>query len=135
MRRFSANTESIMYGYIAYVRPILECAPSTLKRVYLCQKHESAQKRAVLIILCHRDIPYEKALEVIGLPTLQNRYETLIMSFGKFLLFKSHHRDILPDQPLPSKTRKQDKLVLVKARTNRYGNSLVPVFVKMYNKS
>ncbi|XP_065581062.1 uncharacterized protein LOC136040691 [Artemia franciscana] len=74
---------------------------------------ESVQKRAVSIILGRRDISYEKALEVLGLPSLQNRYGTLIMSFGKYLLSKSQHRDILPDQPLPSRPRKQDKLVPV----------------------
>ena len=109
--------------------------PQHERTMYLCQELESVQKRAVSIILGRRDIPYEKALEVLGLPSLQNRYETLIMSFGKYLLSKYQHCDILPDQPLPSRTRKQDKLVPVKARTNRYGNSFVPVFVKMYNKS
>ena len=65
MRRFSANTESIKYAYIAYVRPILEYAcpvwmPSALRTVYLCQELESVQKRAVSIILDRRDIPYER---------------------------------------------------------------------------
>ena len=72
---------------------------------------------------------------MLGLPLFQNQYKTLIMSFGKFLLSKSQHHDILPDQPLPSRTRKQDKLVLVKARTNRYDNSFVPVLIDMYYKS
>ena len=90
--RFSANTESIKYAYIAYVRPILEYACpvrvfSALRTVYLCQELESVQKRAASIILGHCDISYEKALEVLGLPSLQNWYETLIMSFGKYLLF------------------------------------------------
>ena len=138
MRRFSENTEN--RSMLTYVRPILEYAcpvwaPSAIATAYLCQELESVQKRAVSIILGSRDIPYEKALEPLELPSLQNQYETLIMSFGKVLLSKSQYRDILHDQSLPSKTRKQDKLVPVKARTNRYGNSFVPVFVDMYNKS
>ena len=96
----------------------------------LSQKLESIQKRAVSITMGSRDIPYEKALEVLGLPSLPNSEETLIMSFGKFLFSKSQHHDILLDQPVPSRTRKQYKLVPVKARTNQCGNSFVLVFVK-----
>ena len=92
MRRFSANTESIKYAYLTYVRPILEYsrpvwASLALGTVYLCQELESVQKRAVSIILGCRDIPHEKALEVLEIPSLQSWYETLVRKLNRIMFF------------------------------------------------
>ncbi|XP_065557774.1 uncharacterized protein LOC136025719 [Artemia franciscana] len=141
MRRFGCDVQCLLLAYLTYIRTVLEYTsplwgPAALRTVYLIQELESVQKRAVFIIIDDRQLSYGEALVKLDLPTLAQRYEQIILRFGKFLLSKPQHRDILPPTaPLNNRTRHQNKLVPVASRTNRHANSFVPFFTDLLNKA
>ena len=84
-------------------------------------------------------MPYERELDNLGLPSLLDRRNELLVNFGESLLKSSPHRDILP-QTRQNVTRcdrylrNSEKLDIPRCRTQRYNlNSTVPFLVNMLN--
>ena len=129
--------------YKMYIRPILEFGSpvwSSSLTVSQINDIERVQKRVIRCITYPNIISYGRELNNLGLPTLHDRREELLMKFGENLLKSSRHRDILP-QTRQNVThserylRNSDKLDIPRCRTQRYKNSTVPCVVSMLNSS
>ena len=96
---------------------------------------ERVQKRAAKIILGPSYHTYEDALHTLDLPTLTDYYRQALTQFGHKLLQNPRQRHLLPPQaPRPLRaTRARNKLVPLRARTDRYKNSPIPTLVKILN--
>lgn len=97
---------------------------------------ERVQKRAIKIILGTSYTTYNDALATLRLTTLAAHYTTRLEQFGLQLLVNPRHRDLLPpDAPPPRRAlRRYNRLVPIKARTERYNHSTVPTLVRLINQ-
>jgi len=97
---------------------------------------ERVQKRAAKIILGPVYTSYDSALAALGLTSLATHYSTSLQQFGLKLLCHPRHRDLLPpDAPPPRRAlRAANKLVPIRARTDRYHRSTVPTLVRLINE-
>ena len=120
--------------YKMYIRPILEFAsPVWTSSLTVSQTNEieRVQKRAIRFMTYPNIMPYERELVNLGLPSLTDRRNELLINFGESLLKSSRHRDIVP-QTRQNVTRcdrylrNSEKLDIPRCRTQRYKTSTVP---------
>ena len=100
LKCFSASQGDLLSVYQLYVRPILEYAcplwhTSLTKRQ--ADQIELVQKRACRLILGQYN-SYREALEALGIMSLFDRRETLLVGFVQKLLGSEKHRHMLPAQ-------------------------------------
>ena len=116
---------------LTYASPAWSTSMTSTQRDQL----ERVQKRACKIILGPSYTTYEEALDQLGLQRLSTHHHHLLCRFGKKLLNHQRHRHFLPpDVPPPSTAvRHHNRLLPIRARTDRYQHSPIPSIVKLIN--
>ncbi|KAI8496728.1 hypothetical protein Bbelb_253830 [Branchiostoma belcheri] len=124
---------------VSYVRPLCEYACPVwgpgLTSTQTTQI-ENIQRRACRIILGKDYSRYSDACSLLGLPSLQQRRQHLILKFGRGLMESPTFRQWLPPtrgETSGRDTRSSYKLNTVFARTERFKNSVIPHIVRLLN--
>ncbi|CAH1244451.1 MRC2 [Branchiostoma lanceolatum] len=139
LKSFKLPVPDLTTVYISYVRPLCEYAcPVWSPGLTATQSSqiENVQRRACRIILGSNYTRYREARCYLGLPTLQERREQLILKFGRGLLKSNIFREWLPPtrgETSGRTTRSCHKLNTISARTNRFKNSAIPHIVRLLN--
>ena len=135
---FGADQTDLKEIYILFIRSILEqSCPVWTKSITKDERIdiERVQKSAVRMILDDPNINYKKALNKLGLESLEERREYLSLQFAKKSLQNHKMKNLFPKKIIKHdhKLRNQDKFKINYARTNRYKNSAVPHMQKLLN--
>ena len=138
LKSFGLPTTELCNIYNLFILPKLTYAsPAFSSSLSLTQlrRLERIQKRAAKIIMGPSYNTYVDALSTLDLITLADYYKHALTQFGRKLLKNPRQRHLLPPPaPRPQRaTRACNKLVPIRARTDRYKNSPIPTLVKMLN--
>lgn len=140
LKRSNIPRQDLVAIYSGYLRPCLEYATpawhGSLNQVQT-KDLERVQKRACRIILGREYDGYEKALQTLSLSSLQDRRTKLCMDFAKSLL-TSQFRSWLPPtraEATGKHSRSSNKLVVPRARTDRYKSSPIPFLTSLINNT
>ena len=93
LKKFNAPLADLVSVYTSYIRHIME---------YACQVWHSSisrqlcvQKRACRIIIGYQNYDsYSKTLQLLGIPSLESRRNTLLLKFGNKLMNSNKFRHI-----------------------------------------
>ncbi|KAI8492652.1 hypothetical protein Bbelb_296930 [Branchiostoma belcheri] len=139
LKRFRLPVSDLVTVYVSYVRPLCEYACPVwspgLTSTQIAQI-ENIQRRACRIILGKDYSRYSDACSLLGLPSLQQRRQHLILKFGRGLMESPTFRQWLPPtrgETSGRDTRSSYKLNTVTARTERFKNSAIPHIVRLLN--
>ena len=138
LKSLGLPTSELCSIYKSFILPRLTYAsPAWSSSLSITQKRrlECIQKRAIKIILGPSYTNYDDALFTLQLVTLADLHQQALSQFGQKLLVNPRHRHLLPpDAPQPRRAvRAFNKLVPIRARTERYKNSPIPTLVSMIN--
>ena len=98
---------------------------------------ERTQKTFCKLVLEEDYRTYNEALVTLGLQTLTDRRQKLILGFAQRSLADDILRDLFPIRRKihGMETRNTEQLRVNKANTNRYKNSPIPVMQNMLNQN
>ena len=123
--------------YVCFVRPVLEYACPLWHSSLTSSLHddlEQIQRRATKIML--PSLSYNERLSELGLPTLHERRVELCRRFYKSVVRQHKFHDVLPSTvERPYSLRNSRTFSLVKCRTKRFQDSLIPYAVKSWDAS
>ena len=129
LKRAGVDQRDLVRIYMSVIRPVLEYAApvwSTSMPGYLSDKIETIQKRAMRTIFPGMD--YDDILASLNVQTLADRRHDICVNYFNKMKnpnHKLHH--LLPDvRNVSYLLRSRTEYPLVRARTNRYMNSLIP---------
>ena len=129
LKRAGVDQRDLVRIYMSVIRPVLEYAApvwSTSMPGYLSDKIETIQKRAMRTIFPGMD--YDDILASLNVQTLADRRHDICVNYFNKMKnpnHKLHH--LLPDvRNVSYLLRSRTQYPLVRARTNRYMNSLIP---------
>ena len=136
LKALNVDQSFILDVYCKEVRSVLELAVPAWNSgltVKLSMELERVQKVAVSIIL-GKSLPYEIALDYLGLEPLYVRREALCLKFAKKTV-GSRHSDIFNHNKLPYNTRRKEKFAHPRCRTSRFFNSPVNYLTRLLNRT
>ena len=129
LKRAGVDQRDLVRIYMSVIRPVLEYAApvwSTSIPGYLSDKIETIQKRAMRTIFPGMD--YDDILASLNVQTLADRRHDICVNYFNKMKnpnHKLHH--LLPDvRNVSYLLRSRTEYPLVRARTNRHMNSLIP---------
>ena len=138
--KYNAPLTDMVSVYICYIRPTLEQACQVWHSgisSHLSHTIECVQKRACRIILGYQHYEnYAKALELLGISSLESRRNQLFLKFGIKLLNSPKFRNMLPAQKAMCASRKlrdstSSGLIIPRCRTERYKQSTIPALSRI----
>ena len=135
---FGPPLEDMKLIYISYIRSVLEQS-CTIWHSSLIEEDrislERVQKNAFRNILQDKYISYENALVILGMETLHERREKLLLKFGLKCTQVKETKDLFPLKKTQCilKTRHPEKYEVYKSHTERMKLSTVPYLQRMLN--
>ena len=138
MKRACSNTGDLVCFYTTVIRPVLEYAcpvwHSSLTKKLTIQL-ESQQIRAMRIIF--GDISYDEALDIAGIPSLEDRRQSITWKFFLSVLQPNNClHNLLPakrNQDSISRLRLARTYPLFKCRTERFKKSFFPAAISKFD--
>ena len=136
LKKFGATVEELVDLYTKYSRSILEfavpvwhCAITAYERNSI----ERVQKMALHLILGERYKSYERALEMLGLETLETRRTRLCINFALKAEKNEKFKNWFKLKPSVSTRQPSDKYWGPVARTTRLQQSAIPYLTNLLN--
>ena len=139
MTKFTCNKSDLKKIYILQIRSKLEQS-AVVWHSSLTQKCkdrlERVQKSALRIILGDQYSSYKNALEILNLQSLDNRRESLCLSFAKKCLQVEKFKSMFPrkDQGHRMKKRGSEKFLIRSCFTERHKKSAIPYMQRLLNR-
>ena len=136
--KFGLSLQDMVEIYILYIRSILENSAVVWHSSLTAADRlaiERVQKVAFRIILSENYQSYDKALEITGLPTLEERRILLCKKFAIKCLKNAKTCKMFPLnlQTTTVKTRKPERFYVQPARTERLKDSAIPYMQRLLN--
>jgi hypothetical protein len=137
--KFTCNKSDLKKIYILQIRSKLEQS-AVVWHSSLTQKCkdrlERVQKSALRIILGDQYSSYKNALEILNLQSLDNRRESLCLSFAKKCLQVEKFKSMFPrkDQGHRMKKRGSEKFLIRSCFTERHKKSAIPYMQRLLNR-
>ena len=132
------NLDQLKTVYISRIRAILEfAAPVFSSGLTKEQSHqiELVQKKACAVILGHKYVSYESALDLLSLERLDGRRVELCHRFAVKCTKSPKHKHMFPPNPAVRPTLRKPKPFLEHyCRTSRYFNSAIPYMARLLNE-
>ena len=116
--------------YSTTVRSVIEYAAAIFHPMLTATQNEDIERlqRWTLKTIYGWDTPYDKALKLAGLPSLEERRTHTLVRFSEKMAANPRFADWFPEHtPYPYQIRRQKKFNEELAKTNRLKNS--PIFV------
>ena len=134
---FDVKTEDMITIYILFIRSIVEQSSvvwSSALTTNELSSLERTQKVALRLIYNKNYISYENALEKAKLPSIANRFETLLLRFSIKCMKNEQTRDMLPLVKNSNRQRNQEIVEVPLARKTRFFKSTIPTMARIMNK-
>ena len=135
---FTDSRQDLKNVYLTFIRSVLEQS-AVVWHSSLTQKNrddlERVQKVAVKIIAGTKSLPYNEALKILKLETLNKRRTNLCLRFAKNCLKNGKMKDLFPVKKyaLKMKIRRKRKFKTKKYRTKRMEISSLPYMRALLN--
>ena len=140
LKAFKVSRKDLVKIWTTFIRPTTEyVAPLWHSSITVEErdKIERLQKRALRTIMGGNYPGYEKALEMLNLPSLKSRRVELTKKFAKGILKSQRHRVLLPEKRNNARTGRGnvcEQLLETKCNTCRYYRSTIPYCTRLINK-
>ena len=136
LNEFKINRKDMLTIYVLFIRVVIEQSSVVWSSSVTLEELDSlerTQKVAFRLIFQRDYLCYENALSLSGLPSIKNRYNTLLLNFALKCTKSESTKDILPLAPTKQWARKQEKFHVPLARKQRFFKSAVPTMARLLN--
>ena len=137
LTEFAVPQNDMLTIYVLFIRSVVEQSSVVWSSSLTREEEislERTQKVALRIIYQNQYISYENALQKSKLPTIKQRYETLLYRFAKKCSQNPKTKDMLPLAKFHDWARKNEKYEVPMARKQRFYQSAIPTMARMLNK-
>ena len=138
VKEFNVDIADMIKIYILFIRVAIEQSSVVWSSALTQQeenKLERTQKVALRIIYQNNYISYENALSMSKLPSIKNRYITLLYKFAVKCTRNENTHDMIPLKSESCKGRKKETYTVPMARKQRFFKSAIPTMARMLNEN
>ena len=134
---FDVKNEDLITIYVLFIRSITEQNSVVWSSSLTCDEManlERTQKVALRIIFGSKYLSYENALELAGLPKIEDRYKKLLLRFAIKCTQNPKTQNMFPLAKCYEMTRHHEKFEVPMARKERYLKSSIPTMARLLNE-